>query len=122
MLSWDDFRYVKAIADTRSLAGAAEALGKLQEMLAALEGAAPGRRRMARPGQPSLAGLAGEWGALLRILQGADATPTTQATAACAEAEKRLTAVLGRWSEVKGKEVKALNEQLRKAGLPALGP
>ena len=26
MLSWDDFRYVKAIADTRSLAGAAEAL------------------------------------------------------------------------------------------------
>ena len=27
MLSWDDFRYVKAIADTRSLAGAAEALG-----------------------------------------------------------------------------------------------
>jgi DNA-binding transcriptional LysR family regulator len=27
MLSWDDFRYVKAIADTRSLAGAAELLG-----------------------------------------------------------------------------------------------
>jgi DNA-binding transcriptional LysR family regulator len=27
MLSWDDFRYVKAIAESRSLAGAAEALG-----------------------------------------------------------------------------------------------
>jgi DNA-binding transcriptional LysR family regulator len=27
MLSWDDFRYVKAIADTRSLTGAAELLG-----------------------------------------------------------------------------------------------
>jgi DNA-binding transcriptional LysR family regulator len=27
MLSWDDFRYVKAIAETRSLAGAAEVLG-----------------------------------------------------------------------------------------------
>jgi DNA-binding transcriptional LysR family regulator len=27
MLLWDDFRYVKAIADTRSLAGAAEVLG-----------------------------------------------------------------------------------------------
>src|ERR1700754_2651604 len=27
MLSWDDFRYVKAIADSRSLAGAAAALG-----------------------------------------------------------------------------------------------
>jgi DNA-binding transcriptional LysR family regulator len=27
MLSWDDFRYVKAIADTRSLAGAADYLG-----------------------------------------------------------------------------------------------
>ncbi len=27
MLSWDDFRYVKAIADTRSLSGAAQSLG-----------------------------------------------------------------------------------------------
>jgi DNA-binding transcriptional LysR family regulator len=27
MLSWDDFRYVKAIAETKSLAGAAESLG-----------------------------------------------------------------------------------------------
>src|ERR1044072_4462848 len=27
MLSWDDFRYVKAIAEARSLAGAAECLG-----------------------------------------------------------------------------------------------
>jgi len=27
MLSWDDFRYVKAISDTRTLAGAAESLG-----------------------------------------------------------------------------------------------
>src|SRR4029450_13427978 len=27
MLSWDDFRYATPIADTRSLAGAAEALG-----------------------------------------------------------------------------------------------
>src|SRR6266496_1144249 len=27
MLSWDDFRYVKAIADTRSLGGAASELG-----------------------------------------------------------------------------------------------
>jgi DNA-binding transcriptional LysR family regulator len=27
MLSWDDFRYVKAIADTRSLTGAAQSLG-----------------------------------------------------------------------------------------------
>jgi DNA-binding transcriptional LysR family regulator len=27
MLSWDDFRYVKAIADTRSLGGAAQSLG-----------------------------------------------------------------------------------------------
>ena len=26
MLSWDDFRYVKAIAEARSLAGAADAL------------------------------------------------------------------------------------------------
>jgi hypothetical protein len=101
----------------------AEALGKLDERAAALAGAAPGRRGMRRapgPREGTLAGLSGELAALLRILQGADATPTTQAAAACADAHQALLQVLGRWDELKGKELKALNEQLRKAGLPPL--
>jgi hypothetical protein len=101
----------------------AEALGKLDEKATALAGAAPLRRGMrpaARTREPTLAGLSGELGALLRILQGADATPTTQAVAACGDAQQALVRLLGRWDELKGKELKALNEQLRKAGLPPL--
>ena len=42
--------------------------------------------------------------------------------AAAGEARQALARLLGRWEELKGKEVKALNERLREAGLPALGP
>src|SRR3982074_3339748 len=55
MLSWDDFRYVKAIADMRSLAGAAETLGvnhsTVFRRLGQIEqqlGARPFERRRAR--------------------------------------------------------------------------
>jgi hypothetical protein len=100
----------------------AEALGKLDEKAAALEGEAGGRRAGMRPRpqgtrQPSLTGISAELSLLLRILQGADATPTTQAVAACRAVEEALPNLLERWDELKGKEVKALNEQLRKADL-----
>jgi hypothetical protein len=54
------------------------------------------------------------------VLQGADATPTTQAAAACEETQKVLRDLQVRWSEVTEKEVKALNERLRQADLPLL--
>jgi len=47
-------------------------------------------------------------------------TPTTQATAASEQAQRTLSAVLSRWNEMKDKDVKTLNEQLVKAGLPGL--
>ena len=59
---------------------------------------------------------------LLDVLQGADEAPTSQAVAACAEAQKRLRDLNARWDELAGKDRKALNEQLRKAGLPTLNP
>jgi hypothetical protein len=99
-----------------------DALAELDKKAAALEGAE--RRRGERPPdgprEPTLARLAEEQQRLLDILQGADATPTTQVVTACEETRKPLSELLRRWDELKTTEVKALNEQLRKVELPPL--
>lgn len=100
-----------------------DALAELEKKVSALEGAAAPRRgqRFAEgPREPSLGRLAGEIGRLLEVLQGADATPTTQAAAACEQAQTGLRDLLARWEDLKAKDVKALNERLGKAGLPLL--
>jgi photosystem II stability/assembly factor-like uncharacterized protein len=103
----------------------ADALAQLDRKVAALQGTE--RRRGAEkppegPREPSLAQLAGEMERLLDILQGADEAPTSQAVAACADTQKRLGELKSRWQDLLGKDAKALNEQLRKAGLPELQP
>ena len=50
------------------------------------------------------------------------AARTTQAVAACGEMQTALRTLLGRWEELKDKDVKPLNERLRKAELPLLTP
>jgi hypothetical protein len=103
----------------------ADSLAELDKKAAALEGTQGGRRGerpMGGPREPSLTGVAGELQRLLDVLQGADAAPTTQAVAACGEAQKALHDLRTRWAEVTTKEVKAVNERLRKADLPPLTP
>jgi hypothetical protein len=95
----------------------ADAIAKLEEKLAPL--AAPAIRGTADR-TPSLPRLSVEMGMLLNTLQGADATPTTQAVAACGEVLQTLTQLLARWNDLRDREVKALNEQLRQADLPPL--
>jgi photosystem II stability/assembly factor-like uncharacterized protein len=96
----------------------AEALAALDQKAAALEGQGPGPGRRGRggPGAPSLNRLHGELGALLSLLQGADAPPTTQAVAAAVELEKSLTRLLERSKELDGPEVKALLEDKPEKG------
>jgi photosystem II stability/assembly factor-like uncharacterized protein len=100
----------------------ANALAEWDKKAAALEGAE--RRRGERPTggtrEPTLAQQAAELQRLLDVLQGADVAPTTQAVAACAEAQKGLRELLARRDELTGPEVKGLNERLRKADLPPL--
>ena len=100
---------------------------KLVPSLERLEGTALGRGRGGErfadgPREQTLAGVSGEMQQLLRILQGADATPTTTAVTACEEAGKSLRQLLSRWGELKDKDIKALNERLSKAGLTPLAP
>jgi photosystem II stability/assembly factor-like uncharacterized protein len=114
------------LSELRARAGdgpLAEALAELDRKAAALEGAE--RRRgeppAAGPREPSLTQLGGELQRLLNVLQGADATPTSQAVAACAEARQALHDLLGRQGEVMT-EARALGGRLRQAGLPPLTP
>jgi hypothetical protein len=56
----------------------------------------------------------------MNLVEGADAAPTTQAVAASDALQKSLADALSNWSEIKNKDVKTINEQLRQAGLPAI--
>src|SRR5262249_42251408 len=103
----------------------AEALTDLDNKAAALEGVRRFGRRGMASGQRSqstapatLTRLHGEWATLLGILQGADATPTTQIVAACAALSQSWRKLADRWHELNNKEVKHLNEQLQQTGLP----
>src|SRR5262249_59423623 len=113
------------MTDRRAKAGEgplAEALAALDRKIAGLEGPEFGGRgrggrggRGGQTGDKSLGRAAGELGPLLRVLQGADMTPTTQVVAAVTAARKTLDELLKRWREIKDQEVKVVNEQLKKA-------
>jgi photosystem II stability/assembly factor-like uncharacterized protein len=95
----------------------ADVLAALDQKAAALEGRERGRRERAMRDTPTptLGRTAGELLHLMSILQGADATPTSQAVAGVEEATKTLHGLLARWAELIATDVKTLNEQLRQA-------
>jgi photosystem II stability/assembly factor-like uncharacterized protein len=110
---------------SRAAQGAlADAISALDRKAGALEGAGGGFRGGGGAGRasagPSLSAVKGELLGLMGLVEGADVTPTTQAVAASEQVQQTLAGVLSRWSEIKDKDVKALNEQLTKAGLPAV--
>jgi hypothetical protein len=67
-------------------------------------------------------GVSGTLCAPMSLVQGADAAPTTQARAAFVESINTLMDLQKRWTDLKSKEVKSVNEKLRQANLPALVP
>jgi photosystem II stability/assembly factor-like uncharacterized protein len=72
-------------------------------------------------GTASLAGLNGQLAQLLDILQDADVEPTVQALDAIRERTAALNALLTRWEALQARELPALNDRLRRAGLPEVG-
>jgi photosystem II stability/assembly factor-like uncharacterized protein len=146
MLCWDGNRRVQeALRQLRSLRSQlrdrrdqardkgdlGEALAALDRKAAALEGAGGGGGRRGGGGRFAPAGAEGSLTrlnfqllALMALVEGADATPTTQAVAASDEVRRALAAALGRWGALKDRDLKALNDRLREAKLPAvsLGP
>ena len=57
---------------------------------------------------------------MMNLVDDTDMPPTTQAVAATSALQRNLNEVFGRWDELKSKDVKALNDQLSKANLPAI--
>jgi hypothetical protein len=101
----------------------------IQKTAAALDGkAAPiegqtggyGARYLSTPVGRSLARLNSGFNALVTALDTADAAPTTQQVAMFGELEKALEEQLSAWAELKAKDIPALNDQLKKSGLPPI--
>ena len=69
---------------------------------------------------PSLASVRMRLLMLMNVFQEADVTPTSQATAAASELAKQVPSVLQSWDALKTRDIPALNEKLRAAGLPEL--
>lgn len=105
-----------------------EAIAALDRKAATLEGEplgprarfGGGMRGAGRGVEKSLTRLSGELGGLLALVEGADATPTMQAVAASDDLQRTFTELLGRWNELKEKDLKVLNEKLREAKLPII--
>ena len=71
-------------------------------------------------GPDTLAGIGGSLSSLMRLLQGADAAPTSQALAAVTERRQALASLIAKWNAFKTQDVANLNVQLKAVNLPAI--
>ena len=108
------------LADRRGKAAAAP----LEPAIAALDA----RAADLETGRAGSGGLDGEglsrlnarFATIYEAVEGADAEPTTQAWSAFREAERALDARLSAWGELETRELPALNDKLRAAGVPPI--
>ncbi len=113
---------LQAIAPRAGKEPLAEAAAALDKKAAALEQSGP-RFAAAGPDEaaaPSFAALNRSLATLLSIVEGADAKPTTQAVGAVEETERTLARQIASWTEIEDRDLPALNENLRAAGLPLI--
>jgi hypothetical protein len=109
---------LRALKEKAGQGTTAEAIAALDQKAAGVEGA--GGLGPRGGGASGLARLASELLSVMNLVEGADAAPTTQAVAASEALQKSLAEALSNWSEIKNKDLKSINEQLRQAGLPAI--
>jgi photosystem II stability/assembly factor-like uncharacterized protein len=101
----------------------ADALATLAHDASELAGAAPAGEEEGPParrgGPPTLASLNTQLATLFTVVEGADATPTTQALTAWRTLQQTLTGELDRWAHLKA-TIQSVNAQLKQSGLPPL--
>ena len=103
----------------------AVAIAALDKQAAELEGAARSNFFGLPPGAKqaeNFSSLNQHFGGLLAVADGADAAPTTQATAVYKELEEDLEKLNTRWAKIRQKDIPALNAELKKAGLASVDP
>jgi len=95
---------------------------ELDAKAAAIEGeeGGNGARYLSTPEGRSLCRLNSGFSAVLSALDTAEAAPTTQQVAMVGELDTALEEQLSAWAQLKAKDIPALNEQLKKAGLPVI--
>lgn len=104
----------------RSTGAIAQEIAAIDQKAAALEGSAGGRFGGGGAGPDTLARLNGELASVYTVIEGSDATPTTQAVAAAGELDQKLKELLARWNDLKTRDLAALNDHLRQAGIAPL--
>src|ERR1700740_2284481 len=94
-------------------------IGELDKKAAELESTPGGfgAQYLSTPAGRGLARLNSVLSNLLTDTDSADTAPTTQAVAMFAELQGALEEQLGRWTEIQNKDLPALNQQLKQAGL-----
>lgn len=124
--TYDSLQQIRSLRDQlKALAGrapkgdVADAIAALDKRTAALEGAGGGFFGP-QTGKPSFARLNGEFGMLLRYVDSADAEPTQAAQDGYTTLQSSLTDLQANWSDVKAKDIPALNDKLRAANLPGI--
>lgn len=125
--SWEMIGRIRALrAQIREAAGKAgqsalsQDLEKFDRSLASLEGSAAGRFGAPAGGDMTLSRLRREMLTVMDVLQGADLQPTAQVAQAVTELQKEFAALQARWDQATNVELKAINEKLKAAGMPAL--
>jgi photosystem II stability/assembly factor-like uncharacterized protein len=114
---------IKQLRERAGKGAMSDALGTIDEKLIAIggEGRPPGAPAPAADARGwDLARLTAALETLLELFQSADVAPTTQGVAGSADLQQKLADALARWNEVKTKDLKTVNEQLRQANLPVL--
>ncbi len=97
----------------------ANTIDELDSIAGTIEGTTRIRRtrRAATMSSPGLREVSVQLRSLLDLFQETDATPTTQAVSAADSTQKSLAHLLGSWNNLKSKDLKALNDQLRLANV-----
>jgi len=93
-------------------------IAELDKKAADAEGSAGGygAQYLSTPAGRGLGRLNSGLASLLAIVDSADAAPTSQATATFAEVQRALDEQLAKWTELRSKDIPALNQQLKQAG------
>jgi hypothetical protein len=130
-----DYEALQQVRSLRSqlkvLAGAPDAIHRdatqktvadLDAKAASIEGkeGGYGARYLNSPEGRSLSRLNGGFSSVVSALDTADAAPTTQQVAVFGELDKALEEQLSAWERLKSKDIPALNQELKKAGLPLI--
>ncbi len=113
---------VKSLLERAKQDDVFQALTKFDKRAEALEGRG-GRGRFdprRSSGQVTLTGIGRSLGMLMRLLQGADATPTSQVVTAVTDGQKDLERVIAEWNKLKTQDRMNLNTKLKEVNLPVI--